>query len=61
MIMHRKFMKRLQDSGYNDIFIPNMIRLSPSYKEYYDALKAFNDRICRDTGVHYDANYNLVL
>lgn len=35
MIMHRKFMKRLQDSGYNDIFIPNMIRLSPSYKEYY--------------------------
>lgn len=61
MILHRKFMKRLQDSGYNDIFIPNMICLSPSYKEYYDALKAFNDRICRDTGVHYDANYNLVL
>ena len=61
MILHRKFMKRLQDSGYNDIFIPNMIRLSPSYKEYYDTLKAFNDRICRDTGVHYDANYNLVL
>lgn len=61
IILHRKFMKRLQDSGYNDIFIPNMIRLSPSYKEYYDTLKAFNDRICRDTGVHYDANYNLVL
>lgn len=61
MILHRKFMKRLQDNGYNDIFIPNMIRLSPSYKEYYDALRAFNDRICRDTGVHYDTNYNLVL
>lgn len=60
MILHRKFMKRLQDNGYNDIFIPNMIRLSPSYKEYYDALRAFNDRICRDTGLHYDANYNLV-
>lgn len=61
MILHRKFMKQLQNSGYNDIFIPNMICLSPSYKEYYDALKAFNDRICRDTGVHYDANYNFVL
>lgn len=61
MIYHRKFMKQLQDSGYNDIFIPNMIRLSPTYKEYYDTLKAFNDRICRDTGFHYDTNYNLVL
>lgn len=33
----RKFMKRLQDCGYNDIFIPNMVKLSPSYKVYHDA------------------------
>ena len=37
-ISQRKFMKNLQDSGYNDIFIPNMIILSPKYKEYHDAL-----------------------
>ena len=57
----RKFMKRLQDCGYNDIFIPNMVKLSPSYKVYHDALTQVNDRICADLGLYYDSDYDLVM
>ncbi|KHS57901.1 MULTISPECIES: MerR family transcriptional regulator [Terrisporobacter] len=60
-ILQRKFMKRLQDSGYNDIFIPNMILLSPKYKEYHEALTKVNNRICNDLGLHYDSKYNLLM
>lgn len=31
-------------SGYNDIFIPAMCRLSDSYREYYEALQAANEK-----------------
>ena len=54
-------MKRLQDSGYNDIFIPNMIILSPKYKAYHEALSKVNKRICNDLGLHYDSKYNLIM
>lgn len=57
----RKMMKELQDKGYNDIFIPNLMLLSPQYAEYKKALDKVNDRICRELGLHYDSNYNLVL
>ena len=57
----RKFMKRLQNCGYNDIFIPNMVNLSPSYKVYHDALTQVNDRICADLGLYYDSDYHLVM
>lgn len=60
-LSQRRFMKRLQDCGYNDIFIPNMSRLSPDYKKYHDALMQINDRICNDLGLYYDSNYNLVM
>lgn len=60
-ISQRKFMKQLQKQGYNDIFIPNMIALSPKYKEYHDALMQINNRICSDLGLFYDSNYNLIL
>ena len=60
-ISQRKFMRRLQDSGYNDIFIPNMILLSPKYKEYHEALSSINERICNDLGLHYDSKYNLIM
>ena len=30
----------LRESGYNDIFIPAMQRLSPAYREYYKTLQA---------------------
>ena len=39
----RECLKRLQrESGYNDVFIPAMQRLSPAYGEYYKALQAAN-------------------
>ena len=60
-ISQRKFMKQLQKQGYNDIFIPNIIALSPKYKEYHDALMNINNRICNDLGLFYDSNYNLIL
>lgn len=60
-ILQRKFMKRLQDIGYNDIFIPNMILLSPKYKEYHEALTKVNNRICNDLGLYYDSKYNLIM
>ncbi len=57
----RKFMKRLQDCGYNDIFISNMKILSPKYKIYHDALTSVNDRMCLDAGAYYDSDYNIVI
>lgn len=60
LISQRRFMKRLQDCGYYDILIPNMKLLSPSYKEYHDALSKFNERICLETGIHYDTNYHII-
>lgn len=60
-ISKRRFMKRLQDCGYNDIFIPNMIELFPSYKVYHEALTNMNNRICKDLGLYYDSSYHLVM
>lgn len=60
-ISQRKFMRCIQDSGYNDIFIPNMILLSPKYKEYHEALSSINERICNDLRLHYDSKYNLIM
>lgn len=59
-ISQRKFMKELQNKGYNDIFIPSMIALSPKYKEYRNALMAINKRICDDLDLYYDTNFNLI-
>ena len=44
-----------------DIFIPNMILLSPKYKEYHEALMKVNNSICNDLGLHYDSKYNLIM
>ena len=59
-ISQRRFMKELQNKGYNDIFIPNMIALSPKYKEYHNALMTINKRICDDLDLYYDTNFNLI-
>ena len=40
--------------GYNDIFIPNLMVLSPTYAEYKKALDNVNDRMCRELGLYYD-------
>lgn len=59
-ISQRRFMKELQNKGYNDIFIPSMIALSPKYKEYHNALMTINKRICDDLDLYYDTNFNLI-
>lgn len=61
MIAQRKMMKELQNKGYNDIFIPNFAVLSPKYGEYKQVLDQVNDRLCRELGMHYDSNFNIVL
>lgn len=61
LISQRRFMKRLQDCGYNDIFIPAMTRLSPAYREYHTAMMQMNERICTDLGLYYDSHYNLIM
>lgn len=34
-----------QASGYNDVFIPAMIKISPSYAEYYNQLQTANQKL----------------
>ena len=60
-IAQRRFMKRMKDCGYYDVFLPAMEALSPKYREYRQALTSLNDRICQDLGLYYDSGYNLVL
>lgn len=59
-ISKRHWMMELQRSGYNDIFLPNMEKLSPSYQKYRRALYELNDRICTDLNLGYDEYFNLV-
>lgn len=60
-IAQRRFQRNLQDCGYNDIFLPAMIALSPKYREYHEALTALNQRICNELGLYYDSKYRLVM
>ena len=60
-VIKRRLMRALKDCGYYDVFIPEMKRLSPAYRAYQDALCALNDRLCRDLGLHYDSDFNLVI
>ena len=59
-VLKRKMMRSLRNSGYFDIFIPQMKRLSPTYKAYHDAMDALNTRLCNDLGLYYDSDFNLV-
>ena len=60
-IAQRKMQKELQNKGYNDIFLPNLMVLSPKYAEYKKSLDALNHRICSELGLYYDSNYNLMM
>lgn len=60
-IAQRKMQKELQNKGYNDIFLPNLMVLSPKYAEYKKSLDALNNRICSELGLYYDSNYNLIM
>lgn len=57
----RKLMKQLQDYGYNDVFLKNMMILSSSYRQYHELLEKINQRLAVDIGLHYDSDYNLVM
>ena len=57
----RKLMKQLQDCGYNDVFLKNMMIISPSYRQYHELLEKINQRLAVDIGLHYDSDYNLVM
>ena len=59
-ISKRHWMMELQRSGYNDIFLPNMEKLSPAYREYRNALSAINDRICSELNLGYDEYFHLM-
>ncbi|MCI8598458.1 MAG: hypothetical protein HFJ10_08450 [Lachnospiraceae bacterium] len=54
-------MKQMKNCGYNDIFIPAMIELSPKYREYQQALSALNQRICKELGLYYDSEFRMVM
>ncbi|MBP3655210.1 MAG: MerR family transcriptional regulator [Clostridia bacterium] len=60
-LIKRSMMRSLKDCGYYDIFIPAMKDLSPEYRAYHDALRTINDRLCRDLGLYYDADFTLRL
>lgn len=59
-VLKRRMMRSLRNSGYFDIFIPQMKRLSPAYKAYHDAMDTLNTRLCNDLGLYYDSDFNLV-
>lgn len=61
MMSQRKLMRNLQACGYNDIFIPNLMKLSPLYAEYKQAFDSVNERICLELGLYYDSNFNLCM
>ena len=43
-----EYLKQFQrESGYNDVFIPAMQRLSPAYREYHKSLQAANEVFLR--------------
>ncbi len=60
-VSQRRLMKQMKNCGYNDIFIPAMIELSPKYREYQQALSALNQRICKELGLYYDSEFRMVM
>ena len=43
----RERIRRMNDPRYNDVFIPAMQRLSPTYREYHKSLQAANEVFLR--------------
>ena len=44
----QEYLKQFQrESGYNDVFIPAMQRLSPAYRKYHKSLQAANEVFLR--------------
>ena len=52
-IAQRKMMKEYQDKGYNDIFMPNLMVLSPKYGEYNEKSAEVSCGFIRGRNRHY--------
>lgn len=55
----RKLKIRLQNAGYNDIFLPALCELSPEYNEYSLKWRELNDKVCQDLGLYYNHKMQL--
>lgn len=55
----RKLKIRLQNIGYNDIFLPALCDLSPVYNEYSLKWKELNAKVCQELGLYYNHKMQL--
>ncbi|GAA0181748.1 MerR family transcriptional regulator [Clostridium sediminicola] len=59
-----KFKKQMNEffnnSGYYNIFLPNMKVLSNEYKEYHKSLLMLNEKLSKELGIEYDENMRIV-
>lgn len=59
-----KFKKQMNEffnnSGYYNIFLPNMKILSKDYKEYHKNLSMLNEKLSKELGIGYDENMRIV-
>ena len=56
----KKLMNFYKESGYYEVFIPNMKVLSKEYREYSEKLNLINDKLSKELGIKYDANYKII-
>ena len=56
----KKLMNFYKESGYYEVFIPNMKVLSKEYREYSEKLNLLNDKLSKELGIKYDENYKII-
>ena len=56
----KKLMNFYKESGYYEVFIPNMKELSKEYREYSEKLNLINDKLSKELGIKYDENYKII-
>ena len=56
----KKLMNFYKESGYYEVFIPNMKVLSKEYREYSEKLNLLNDKLYKELGIKYDENYKII-
>lgn len=56
----KKLMNFYKESGYYEVFIPNMKVLSKEYREYSEKLNLISDKLSKELGIKYDENYKII-
>lgn len=56
----KKMNEFFNNSGYYNIFIPNIKILSKEYKEYHENLMKLNEKLSKELGIKYDENMRIV-